>query len=85
MSRGSRDLGWSPARWAMTAARVAALSTLLVPALLTGACGVSEGGPSRGDARLPDIQVEDLRGGRLSLASVADPRRPVLLWIWGPG
>jgi hypothetical protein len=85
MSPRFPGLGRRPASAALSAGGVAALSTLLAVTLLTGACGVAERPVSGADVSLPATQVEDLRGGRLSLASVADPRRPVLLWIWGPG
>jgi len=84
MSPRFPGLGRRPASAALSAGGVAALSTLLA-VTLTGACGVAERRVSGADVSLPATQVEDLRGGRLSLASVADPRRPVLLWIWGPG
>lgn len=58
-----------------------ALALLLLSIVATG-CG---SGP--GDARgLPPLTVQDLSNGRpVSLAQLTPARRPVALWLWGPG
>jgi len=55
---------------------------LLIPLLaLASACG----GESASSA-LPDVAVRDLATGQqVELASLTPARRPVALWLWGPG
>lgn len=61
------------------------LVAVLAAALLAG-CGAGGGGaPPEGAARLPDTRVQDLAGRTLPLSSLVPARRPVLLWVWGPG
>ena len=65
-----------PAR--ATRAAVASLIALLA---LGSACG-GEGNSSA----LPAVAVRDLRTGQqVELAGLAPARRPVALWLWGPG
>lgn len=63
-------------------AGVRAVLATLILALLIGGCG---GATSGSGARLPTTRVEDLRGGTLPLSSLVPARRPILLWVWGPG
>jgi len=60
------------------------VALLLALALLAGCGAGSAGGPSaRG---LPAVPVEDLATGRqVELAGLVPARRPVALWLWGPG
>ncbi|MGE3811183.1 MAG: TlpA family protein disulfide reductase [Candidatus Nanopelagicales bacterium] len=56
-----------------------------------GAAGTAAAEPSaaRSDAppmgpSLPDVSVQDLAGGTLSVADLADGDKPVLVWFWAP-
>lgn len=49
------------------------------PAASSEAAEATASGP-----RLPDVRVEDLSGGELSVASLAPSERPVLVWFWAP-
>lgn len=67
-----------------TARRRAACSVAAALAVLLSACG-AEPEPA-GDSALPRVNVLDLRSGApVELASLTPARRPVVLWMWGPG
>jgi len=35
-------------------------------------------------SRLPDVQVDDLAGGKVALTSLSPSELPVLVWFWAP-
>lgn len=63
------------------------IRAILAAAAVLGAagCAAERGGPAAGADRLPNTPVEDLNGGTVALSSLTPARRPVLLWVWGPG
>ena len=67
------------------AAPVALALALLLLAIMVVGCG---GGPSDASRPrgLPPLTVQDLANGRpVDLAQLTPARRPVALWLWGPG
>ena len=61
-----------------------ALSLLLLGLAATG-CASGAGGASESGG-LPALTVEDLADGQpANLAELTSARRPVALWLWGPG
>ena len=62
--------------------RAPALAFALLLLSIAAGCG-SGSGDARG---LPPLTVQDLSNGRsVSLAQLTPARRPVALWLWGPG
>ncbi len=66
-------------------AHVALAFTLLLLAIVAAGCGGGPGDASR-PSGLPALTVQDLADGRpVNLAQLTPARRPLALWLWGPG